>query len=128
MENQLITISKCSATGKTRYYNQGEAKEAILRIKGKSGMYDNKTKKRLKRRQGKPAQCRFYYCNHCRGYHLTSAAAHVKQKTIQKSFQLRVKNTTGLVRSEHEAETWKADGLPFPEIHNPSLVINNTEI
>ena len=123
METQLTTISKCSATGKTRYYNQGEAREAMLRIKAKSGMYDNITKKRMKRRQGKPAQCRYYYCKHCKGYHLTSIAAPVEQKTIEKSFQMRVKNTNGLVLSKHEAEAWKTDSLPFPETKTTDNVV-----
>ena len=116
MENQWTTLSKCSATGKTRYYNQSEAKEAMLRIKGKKNIYDNITKRRYKRRQGKPDQCRTYYCKHCKGYHLTSSTTPMMQKTIEKKFQQRIKNTNGLVVSEQEAQSWKADGLPFPEI------------
>ena len=121
MENQLTTLSKCSATGKTRYYSQSEAKEAMLRIKGKKGMYDNITKRRYKRRQGKPDQCRTYYCKHCKGYHLTSSATPVIQKTIEKKFQQRIRQTNGLVVTEQEALAWKADGIPFPETQIPNL-------
>lgn len=110
-----MNISKCDVTGKTRYTSPGTAKEAILRIKGKKGLYDNITKKRLKRRQGKPDQCRTYYCKHCKGYHMTSSASPVMQKTIEKNFQMRVKQTNGLIVSEQEALSWKADGIPFPE-------------
>lgn len=121
MENQLTTLSKCSATGKTRYYNQGVAKEAMLRLKGKKGLFDNITKKRLKRRQGKPEQCRAYYCKHCKGYHLTSSSAPVIQKTLEKKFQQRIKQTNGLVVSTEEALSWKADGLPFPQTQTTNL-------
>lgn len=122
MENrQLASLSKCNATGKTRYYDQNEAKEAMLRIKAKKNVYDNITKKRLKRRQGKPDQCRVYYCKLCRGYHLTSIAALTLPKTIEKTFMQRVRNTNGLVLSEEEALAWKKDSIPFPETQTPNL-------
>jgi hypothetical protein len=116
METQYHKTNKCSATGKTRYYDQSVAKEAMLRIKAKQGIYNGTTKKRYKHRQGKPDQCRYYYCKHCKGYHLTSSNAHVTQTTIEKKFQLRVKKTNGLIISSDEAQNWKADSLPFPEL------------
>ena len=106
--------SKCSASGKTRFSTPGDAKEALQRIKSKQSLYDPTTKKRIKRRNGKAAQCRYYYCKHCRGFHLTSSGAAVKQKTIEKNFMQRIRNTEGLVLSETEAAEWKKDSLPFP--------------
>lgn len=109
-----VTTSKCSATGKTRYSTPGEAKEAIVRIKSKNKIFDYSTKRRIKRRLGKPDQCRHYYCKHCHGFHLTSMDAAPKKKTIEKNFKYRVKKTQGLIKSADEAADWKADGLPFP--------------
>lgn len=114
-----LNLSKCSATGKTRFADPGAAKEALVRLKAKNKIYDNNTRKRQKRRLGKPEQCRSYYCKHCKGYHLTSMAAPPVQKTVQKNFLQRVKNTAGLVRRQEESDAWKASGLPFPDIKKP---------
>lgn len=110
-----LSLSKCNATGKTRYTEPGTAKEALIRIKAKSKIFYSDTQRRQKRRAGKPEQCRIYYCKHCKGYHLTSMSAAPKQKKEQKNFSQRIKNTKGLVRTQQESDAWKATGLPFPE-------------
>jgi len=112
-----LNLSKCSATGKTRFPSPGAAKEAMIRLKAKGKMHDSHTKRRYKRRGKKAEQCRYYRCKFCNGYHLTSSAP-VAAKTIQRSYLQRIKSTQGLVRTKQEAESWKADGLPFPEINN----------
>lgn len=114
MEKQL-NLSKCNANGKTRYDSPGSAKEAIIRIKAKQTAYNSTTGKRIKRRNGKSEQWRFYFCHHCKGYHLTSSPAKIPNATIVKAFKERVKTTKGLVLTPEEAADWKADSLPFPE-------------
>jgi hypothetical protein len=110
----MLNLSKCKASGKTRFSSPGDAKQAILKIKAKKNAYDSTTRKRLKRRGGKPDQCRYYHCVHCNGFHLTSNQAPITQNEIQKKFKERVRSTKGLVLSKEEAADWKADGLPFP--------------
>jgi hypothetical protein len=109
-----LPITKCSASGKTRYQTPGDARQAILRIKYKKNAYESTTLKRIKRRSGKPDQCRHYYCKLCKGYHLTSSVNAVSQLTIEKQHQQRVKSTEGLVLTKEQAEAWKANGLSFP--------------
>jgi len=113
--DQTLNISKCSATGKTRYPTGGEAKTALQKLKAKLTAYDHVTQKRIKRRSGKPAQCRFYRCPFCKGYHLTSSEAALNTKSIEKRFFDRIKPSEGLVLTKEQAKDWKADGLPFPE-------------
>lgn len=111
---QTLNLSKCKASGKTRYPSPGEAKEAILKIKAKKNAYNSTTRKRLKRRGGKAAQCRHYHCVHCNGFHLTSSPAVITQNEIEKKYKERVRSTKGLVLTKEEAADWKADSLPFP--------------
>lgn len=106
---------KCSATGKTRYDTPGEAKEAMLRLKGTTRIYDYNTGKRFNRRSGKIAQCRYYRCQHCIGYHLTKQEARMSSRERNKMIKQKIRDTEGLVKNPDEAEKWKADGLPFPE-------------
>jgi hypothetical protein len=58
--------AKCDATGKVIFPSRSEARLAMLHIRM---MLRNK--KRMKHRQGKAAQKRIYYCEYCRGFHLT---------------------------------------------------------
>lgn len=113
-----LNLSKCSATGKTRYATPGHAKEALQKLKAKKNSYDNVSKKRIKRRSGKPAQCRYYRCTHCKGYHLTSSEAALNNKTIVKRFTEKTKNGSQLILTKEQAQDWKADSLPFPEQPN----------
>jgi hypothetical protein len=110
----MLNLSKCKASGKTRYASPGEAKEAMLKLKAKKNAYDSTTRKRIKRRGGKPAQCRHYHCVHCNGFHLTSSSTGVTQNQIQNKIIERVKSTEGLVLSKEQAANWKVDSLPFP--------------
>jgi hypothetical protein len=116
--DQNLNISKCSATGKTRYATPGDAKKALYKLKSKISSYDNVTQKRIKRRSGKPAQCRFYRCPLCKGYHLTSSNAALNNKSIQKRFFDKIKPQEGLILTSEQAKNWKADSLPFPEQEN----------
>ena len=114
--DQILNLSKCRATGKTRYPTGGEAKIALQKLKAKVTAYDHVTLKRIKRRSGKPAQCRFYRCPLCKGYHLTSSDTALNNKSIQKRFFEKIKPSEGLVLTPDQAKDWKADGLPFPEL------------
>jgi hypothetical protein len=109
-----LILTKCNATGKKRFPNPGSAKQALLVIKSKNRIINHDTNKRQKHRNGKAAQCRYYLCQHCKGYHLTSDAAGRNQTRIQKRHKQRVKNTQGLVITHEEAGPWKADSIPFP--------------
>jgi hypothetical protein len=109
-----LPISKCNASGKTRYQTPGDARQAILRIKYKKNAYESTTLKRIKRRSGKPDQCRHYYCKLCKGYHLTSSSTAISQLTIEKQHLQRIRSTEGLVLTKEQAAAWKANGLPFP--------------
>lgn len=115
-----LNISKCSATGKTRYHSPGEAKKALYKLKAKLTAYDNVTQKRIKRRSGKPAQCRFYRCPLCKGYHLTSSDAALNNKSLEKRFFDKIKSHGGMILTSEQAKDWKADSLPFPEPQNPN--------
>jgi iron only hydrogenase large subunit-like protein len=118
--DQNLNISKCNATGKTRYATPGDAKKALHKLKAKVQAYDNVTQKRVKRRSGKPAQCRFYRCPLCKGFHLTSSEAALNSKSIQKKFFDKIKSNTSLILTSEQAKDWKAGSLPFPEQENPN--------
>lgn len=122
--NPVITLSKCDATNKTRFATPGAAKTAIIKIKAKTGSYESVSKKRIKRRKGKPEQCRYYMCKHCKGYHLTRREAAPKKVKILKEAKERTKSTKGLVIEQYEAAAWKADSLPFPEIKKTKQPMN----
>lgn len=112
---EQLSLGKCGVTGKTTYPTAGDAKNAMLIIKSKRNNYDNTTRKRTKRRGGKAAQCRYYACKHCGGFHLTSSPVAVNQNEIEKKFLQRVRDTEGLVKTQQEAAGWKTGSLPFPE-------------
>ncbi len=116
-----LSLSKCTATGKTRYAEPGEAKKAMSKIKAKRHSYNAIARKRVKHRQGKTEQCRYYYCGFCKGFHLTKVPAQVTIKTIESFRKENSKNNQGLVIAEHEALNWKADSLPFPQSKNMLL-------
>jgi len=61
---------KCEATGKVRFNSEKEAKESMFRFRFTWKIL--RQGKRRKHRQGKPAQKRSYFCEHCNGYHQTS--------------------------------------------------------
>lgn len=112
--SQYPSLSRCEKTGKTRFPTPGDAKEAIIRIKAKVDVYDSVSRKRIKRRNGKAEQCRYYRCNHCLGYHLTSQSSPTKIRNIKKQIKEQAKSREGLVVTEQEVSDWKADSLPFP--------------
>ena len=105
---------KCKVTGKSRFPTPGDAKAAMNSLKSGIRYYDT-TGKRINRRAGKVKQCRYYYCCHCNGYHMTSAEAPLGQKKREKEFKERIELTKALVKDQHEVEEWKKDSLPFPE-------------
>jgi hypothetical protein len=112
---QRLNLSKCSASGKTRYPTSGDAKTAIQKLKAKKTAYNSITQKRIKRRNGKAEQCRSYYCPHCKGWHMTSNEAKLNNKGIEKRFYDRISKQPNLILTQNQADDWKADGLPFPE-------------
>lgn len=114
----MLNLSKCTATGKTRYPTSGDAKNAMQKLKAKKTVYNSITLKRIKRRNGKISQCRFYRCPLCKGYHLTSNEAALNAKGIEKRFNDKIKSHPVLILTEEQAEEWKANGLPFPEQQN----------
>lgn len=119
---QIVNLSKCTATGKTRYPTPGDAKTAMQKLKAKKTTYNSITKKRMKRRAGKPDQCRYYRCPHCKGFHLTSSEAALTNKSIEKRFYDKIKSQPDtLILTAKQAENWKANSLPFPEQQNPTL-------
>lgn len=108
--------TKCVATGKTRFATPGEAKSALQKIKARKASYNSIIQKRVKRRSGKPAQCRHYHCPHCKGFHLTSSEAALTNKGIEKRFFDNIKShPSTLILTAEQAKDWKADSLPFPE-------------
>lgn len=113
-----LNISKCSASGKTRYADPAAAKQAIQRIKAKRFYYDGVTKKKTKHRIGKAEQCRYYYCRFCKGFHLTKIPTQVTVKSIETHTFERDKLSKGLVVTPQEAQDWKADSLPFPPLNH----------
>lgn len=108
-----MTTIKCRATGKTRFPDPGAAKEAMIRIKATGRFFDTIQQKRINRRAGKPDQCRYYYCAQCHGWHLTS---NENQKSYKKQKKERQLETRDLILNSQEAEEWKKDSLPFPEL------------
>lgn len=113
---EKLSLIKCKATGKTRYENATIAKEAMLKLKGKAKIVNFLMNKRLKHRGRKQQLSRYYRCEFCYGYHLTSWDTGPQIKKSQKERGIRVRNTQGLVRTKEEAEEWKQDSLPFPNI------------
>lgn len=109
MEN----LKKCKATGKIRYLDPGAAKEAITRIKSTGRFYDHIQGKRFNRRAGKPDQCRFYHCNDCHGWHITSKE---KSKSLRKFKADRAIQTRNVILNTEQAAEWKKNSIPFPEI------------
>lgn len=116
-----LNLSKCAATGKTRFADPGEAKKAMGKLKAKRHSYNAIAQKRVKHRQGKTEQCRYYYCGFCKGFHLTKVPAQVTIKKLKNYRKEHAKNNTGLILTPHEALDWKADSLPFPLTHNTIL-------
>lgn len=107
--------NKCVFTGKSKFKSPGEAKNTMLSIKSAVRHYIV-TGKRMNRRMGKAKQCRYYFCIHCKSYHLTSDKSPLKQKKRQKLYKERLEYTKNFIKSKQDGEEWKKDSLPFPEI------------
>lgn len=106
----IINVLKCDATGKSRYPTPGDAKRAILTISRR-----NRSKNRHKKITGRAGVKRYYRCNHCKGYHLTSND-YKTTRAYNKEKQLEAIKSKGLVITTEEALKWKKDSLPFPKI------------
>lgn len=59
------------ATGKVTFKRLIEARFAILSIRWNFRNRRDELGRRIKHRQGVPAQRRAYFCEHCAGYHIT---------------------------------------------------------
>jgi hypothetical protein len=103
---------KCDATGKRRYPTPGDAKKTLL-----SKLAHNKYKNRSKKAAGKSSMKRYYYCSHCKGFHLTSAD-YINKNKFKKMHQEFKQKSKGLIVSQEEALLWKKDSLPFPKIQS----------
>jgi hypothetical protein len=64
-------VTKCTATGKVIFSSLLEALLVMFNLKWGYRKHKDINGKRIKHRQGKPAQRRGYFCIHCCGYHLT---------------------------------------------------------
>jgi hypothetical protein len=106
----ITNVLKCEATGKSRYPTPGDAKNAILIISRR-----NRTSNRHKKITGKDKIKRYYKCNHCKGFHLTSND-YKPTRTLQKEKLLNAERSKGLIITNEEALQWKKDSLPFPKI------------
>lgn len=115
---------KCRATGKHRYPDPGSAKEAITRIKSTGRFYDHIQNKRINRRAGKASQCRYYYCKHCCGWHLTSKE---KSTSLRKIKEERKLVTKEVLLTKEQAAEWKKDSAPFPELNNDNNELVQTK-
>lgn len=71
--------------------------------------------KRVKRRIGKAEQIRAYYCQHCKGYHLTSMKDYASVPSHRKFLKERSKGRQDFLKTQEEIDDWKSDSLPFPE-------------
>lgn len=102
----MIPRKKCNTTGKTIFLTKGDAKTSMLNIKSHNqhrGSYNRKRKAEMKR---------VYYCQSCKGYHLTSFEVYNSRKankTINHKME-KMKFFDGF-----DVEKWKSDSLPFPE-------------
>lgn len=68
---------KCRSTGKVSFPSKTEARIMMQKLRWTLLMKRNKVDgTRLKRRMGKIVQRRIYYCELCKGYHLTKWAKH----------------------------------------------------
>jgi len=105
--------NKCKATGKMRYPDPGAAKEAITRIKSTGRFYDHIQGKRVNRRAGKPGQCRYYYCKHCHGWHMTSKEQSKSLRKLKEERKIQIKD---VLLNKEEAAEWKKNSIPFPDI------------
>ena len=106
----IINVLKCNATGKSRYPTPGDAKHAILTIGRR-----NRGKNRHKKITGKNKIKRYYKCNYCKGYHLTSND-YKPLRELNKEKKLDAERCKGLIITNDEALQWKKDSLPFRKI------------
>lgn len=68
-------LQKCMATGKAIFPSLLEARYVMFTMKRGYKRNTSESGRRIKHRQGKPAQRRAYFCPYCQGYHLTKWAA-----------------------------------------------------
>lgn len=106
----ITNVLKCSATGKSRYPTPGDAKRAILTINRR-----NRSSNRHKKITGKNKIKRYYKCNHCKGFHLTSNE-YKPTRALHKEKLLNAERSKGLIITSEEALQWKKDSLPFPKL------------
>ena len=103
-------VLKCEATGKSRYPTPGDAKYAILIICRR-----NRGRNRHKKITGKDKIKRYYKCNYCKGFHLTSND-YKPVRELNKEKEKKAQMSKGLIITNEEALQWKKDSLPFPKI------------
>jgi hypothetical protein len=110
-------LLKCKATDKTIFNTSGEAKQALLNLKTSTRYFDKVVGKRVNRRIRRVQQVRYYICPFCKGFHLTSQDPRdTNEYLIEKKKQKQKDRKSGLILNKKQAEDWKADGLPFPDI------------
>lgn len=70
-DNNWVRYAKCRGTGKVSFPTKLEAQWTMMRHKLSTLVRNKLDGRRVKRRQGKQAQRRIYFCAVCKGYHLT---------------------------------------------------------
>lgn len=113
--------NKCFFTNKRRYSTLGEAKNILINIKNSVRRYNEITKKRINKRCGKRSENRVYFCEQCKGYHITSSQiASVTSEKIKNKIS-NIKYHSTLFYTINEGIEWKKDSLPFKLIntHTP---------
>lgn len=78
---------KCKATGKVTFASFLEAKACMYTLKWNYHRRKDMFGKRIKHRQGKPAQRRVYSCDFCQGYHLTRWKKSHFNKYVKKTIE-----------------------------------------
>lgn len=67
-----VPYQKCRGTGKVSFPTKAEARWTMLHLRWSNAFKRDKVDgRRIKRRAGKSAHRRIYYCEVCSGYHLT---------------------------------------------------------
>lgn len=111
----METYSKCHVTGKTSFPNSSKAREIMLNFKHRMNVFNPVNNKRVKRRIGKPDQCRSYYCSACKGYHITSQKLPINMDKKRKEMKELNKTRMKYIKGDEELKDWKSDSLPFPD-------------
>ena len=94
----MTNFKKCLATGKVSFETLIEARIAMFLLKWGYKRHRDIYGKRIKHRQGKPAQKRVYYCPDCDGYHLTKwNQKNFKSYSEWQKKEIQDKNGTGFL-------------------------------